>query len=253
MAPEIYLTSIGNIKGYDWRVDWWALGVCFYEMLRGRTPYEYPSTFSSLQSLNIIYTRSVTMPSRWPSDLISFLRAIINPDQTMRVENFESLQNHQYMERINWKNVFERKMIPIFVPPKERLESFARRNYRATISVPFSSHRLQHHKLKCSKEKGSTEAVELAHSNELLDEIANLTARFKKFNRFRCETKIAEPRQSLDIVTNKEKKQLLSKKPTQLSLIKEKQQKPLTGRPLTQADKLRKAFQTANHDVNYSI
>jgi len=26
MAPEIYLTFTGNIKGYDWRVDWWALG-----------------------------------------------------------------------------------------------------------------------------------------------------------------------------------------------------------------------------------
>uniref|UniRef100_A0A914NDR6 Protein kinase domain-containing protein n=1 Tax=Meloidogyne incognita TaxID=6306 RepID=A0A914NDR6_MELIC len=255
MAPEIYLTFTGNIKGYDWRVDWWALGVCFYEMLRGRTPYEYPSTFSSLQALNIIYTRSVTMPSRWPSDLISFLRAIINPDQTMRVENFENVQNHVYMERINWKNVFDRKMIPIFVPPKERLESFGRRNYRATISVPFSRSQ-QHNKLKYlpSKEKGaSNEAVELTQSNELLNEIANLTIKFKMFNRFRCETQIAEPRQSLDIVANKEKK-LLSRKPTQLSIInKEKQQKPLTGRPLTQADKLRKAFQTANQDVNYSI
>jgi len=28
-------------------------GVCFYEMLRGRTPYEYPSTFSSLQVLTL--------------------------------------------------------------------------------------------------------------------------------------------------------------------------------------------------------
>jgi len=101
------------------------------------------------------------MPSRWPSDLISFLRAIINPDQTMRVENFENVQNHVYMERINWKNVFDRKMIPIFVPPKERLESFGRRNYRATISVPFSRSQ-QHNKLKylLSKEKGaSNEAV----------------------------------------------------------------------------------------------
>jgi len=44
----------------------------------------------------------------------------------------------------------------------------------------------------------------LTQSNELLNEIANLTIKFKMFNRFRCETQIAEPRQSLDIVANKE-------------------------------------------------
>jgi serine/threonine protein kinase len=49
MAPEILLTALGDMAGYDWRVDWWALGCCFYEMLRGRTPYEYPASFSSLQ------------------------------------------------------------------------------------------------------------------------------------------------------------------------------------------------------------
>ena len=39
-----------------------------------------------------------------------------------------------------------RKMIPIFVPPKEQLDSFSRRNYRATVSaVPLSSHRIGGH------------------------------------------------------------------------------------------------------------
>jgi hypothetical protein len=58
--------------------------------------------------LSIIYTRSVTMPSRWPSDLISFLRGIINPDQQTRIDTFEKFQQHQYMERMKWSEIFDR-------------------------------------------------------------------------------------------------------------------------------------------------
>jgi hypothetical protein len=62
-----------------------------------------------------------------------------------------------------WKDVFDRflnflckfyfqkitilcrKMVPIFVPPKEHLDALSRRNYRATISVPLSKlHHLHH-------------------------------------------------------------------------------------------------------------
>ncbi|PIO70108.1 hypothetical protein TELCIR_08048 [Teladorsagia circumcincta] len=41
MAPEVYACALGFIDGYDSKVDWWSLGVTFYEMMRGRTPYEF--------------------------------------------------------------------------------------------------------------------------------------------------------------------------------------------------------------------
>lgn len=54
MAPEILLCSLGYLAGYDHRVDWYSLGICFYEMLMGRRPFEYAVHSSSHQVSNIL-------------------------------------------------------------------------------------------------------------------------------------------------------------------------------------------------------
>ena len=35
MAPEVC-----GRKGYSWQADWWSLGVCAYELMYGRRPFE---------------------------------------------------------------------------------------------------------------------------------------------------------------------------------------------------------------------
>lgn len=35
MAPEVC-----GRKGYSWQADWWSLGVCAYELILGRRPFE---------------------------------------------------------------------------------------------------------------------------------------------------------------------------------------------------------------------
>ncbi|KAI3413632.1 hypothetical protein GPALN_011121 [Globodera pallida] len=203
MAPEILLTALGKRDGYSLGVDWWALGTCFYELLRGRLPHEYPASFSSLQVLNIVFTRPVVMPARWPSDLISFLRAMISPDPGRRIDSFSALCAHPYMSRIKWAAVFERKMVPIFAPSRGHQQHGYERAFCATVSAPIRTNRksgperqfLRHTQLKerCSPETGSG-----TENSQLNKELKELCAKFKQYNRFRCEVRQAEARPSLE-------------------------------------------------------
>ncbi|MFH4978525.1 hypothetical protein AB6A40_005234 [Gnathostoma spinigerum] len=116
MAPEILMSSLGFIPGYDCRVDWFSLGVSFYEMLRGRRPYEYGAHFSSQQVLCLMSENSVALPSHWSSDLKSFLSYMLRFNLQERITSLDAFARHRYMERIDLNAVLAKKTAPVFIP-----------------------------------------------------------------------------------------------------------------------------------------
>lgn len=118
MAPEILQTSLGILPGYDHRIDWYSLGICLYEFLRGRRPYEYPSTLSTPEVLQLISDNTLGLPAHWSSDLLSFTGFLLNPDPKRRVNSLEEIRNHDYMKRINFQDVLDRYDYFLFISYK---------------------------------------------------------------------------------------------------------------------------------------
>lgn len=59
MAPEVC-----GRKGYSWQADWWSLGVCAYELIFGRRPFEGRT---SQELTSNILKDSLRFPERAPT------------------------------------------------------------------------------------------------------------------------------------------------------------------------------------------
>ncbi|KAH7731274.1 Protein kinase domain containing protein [Aphelenchoides avenae] len=185
MAPEIILTALGLYPGYDHRVDWWSLGVCYYEMLRGRRPYDYPAQYSSHQVISLMSSGTIVLPSHWPSDLISFIKSCMSMDPSRRINSLDSFKSHQYMKRINMDHVLARKTVPAFVPRCIRYDDSARdlEEGRGDSSpLPRRRHGMQQ---SSGAQSSNTKSHETLVMGEAVQAITNA---FKPYNRFRCES-----------------------------------------------------------------
>ena len=112
LAPEILLK-----KGYDKAVDWWSLGCVLYEMLYGRLPFKFKK--GQKISLNI-YKEEIPFDkkiSEEAKDLIINL-LIFNPKSRLGsgVDGGKKIKNHNFFKGVNWKDVWDRKLVPPFVP-----------------------------------------------------------------------------------------------------------------------------------------
>ena len=112
LAPEILLR-----KGYDKAVDWWSLGCLFYEMVYGRLPFK----FKKGEKISIaIYKQKILFDdkiSEEAKDLIQNL-LIFNPKNRLGsgIDGSYKIKNHKYFSDVNWNDIWDKKIVPPFVP-----------------------------------------------------------------------------------------------------------------------------------------
>ena len=111
LAPEVL-----KKQGHGKAVDWYLLGVLFYEMLVGKTPY------TSENKNEIFYNiehGELKIPDFISKDAHSLLRGLLERDPKKRLgggkKDSLEIKNHCYFKDVNWNMVYNKKYkIPNF-------------------------------------------------------------------------------------------------------------------------------------------
>ena len=107
LAPEML-----SRKGHGKAVDWYLLGVCFYEMLVGIPPYfsnNQEQIFKNIEKAELFIPNFVSKKAQ------KFLRDLLKKDPATRLgskRDVEEIKEHPYMAGVEWDKVLQRQYNP---------------------------------------------------------------------------------------------------------------------------------------------
>ena len=133
LAPELLLA-----QGYTKVVDWWTLGVLFYEMLTGLPPFYDENT-------NDMYRKILQEPLRFPDDMDREARSLLiglldrDPLKRLGVNGAAEIKAHPFFAQIDWRRLMAKKYAAPFKPAVESAADTSNFDQEFTSEVPADS------------------------------------------------------------------------------------------------------------------
>lgn len=176
IAPEIFRVAVHECTGYSYAVDWWSLGVCVYEMLRGRRPFDINMSMTPKEALNA-YRVPLAISVDWSADTVSLLNALLCAEPEQRLWTLDALQEHAFLSDIRLEDVLRRRIPPVFVPPKDSLNCDPTFELEEMIIESRPLH-------KKKKRQQMQQASSSENANDPMQEaLDNMQRQFKDYNR----------------------------------------------------------------------
>lgn len=117
LAPEVYMG-----KGYYSEVDWWSLGVLFYECIYNKRPFEANHHDALAQA---IVKADPSFPVTSPPVSMPCLHAIsslLEKDRTQRIGSagFDTFTDNPFFRELDFDALLRKEIEPVFCPSSEK-------------------------------------------------------------------------------------------------------------------------------------
>ncbi|XP_075973035.1 cAMP-dependent protein kinase catalytic subunit 1-like [Anticarsia gemmatalis] len=112
LAPEIIMS-----KGYNFSVDWWALGVLIFEMIAGNPPFISPDPSKLYEK---VLDGQYKCPDCMNVECRALVKGLLQTDPTKRIGCLKGgaydIKCHVWFNGLNWFAVLHQRLEPPFVP-----------------------------------------------------------------------------------------------------------------------------------------
>ena len=117
-TPEYLAPEIIKGDGYDQNIDWWSLGIIFYELLCGTPPF-YDDNLDNLYEL--ILTSEITFPQNiyLSDEAKDIIYKLLRKDVKERlgfISGIVEIKNHPFFKGINFQDIENKKITSPFIP-----------------------------------------------------------------------------------------------------------------------------------------
>ncbi|KAL4786280.1 kinase-like domain-containing protein [Aspergillus varians] len=117
LAPEVYEGG-----GYYFEVDWWSLGVTFYECIYNKRPFEGRSQDTLSESIKKAQPKYFVTNPAVSIPCLRAMSAFMEKDRSKRIGaiSFESLTSHQFFADLDFVALERKEIPPVFRPSSEK-------------------------------------------------------------------------------------------------------------------------------------
>ncbi|OXV07335.1 hypothetical protein Egran_04900 [Elaphomyces granulatus] len=117
LAPEVYDGS-----GYLNEVDWWSLGVTFYESIYNKRPFEGRSHGSLSEAIQRAQPKYYVTNPAVSVPCLRAMAALMERDRSKRIgaTSFEAFTSHPFFAEIDFEALERKQIDPIFTPSSDK-------------------------------------------------------------------------------------------------------------------------------------
>lgn len=116
LAPEIL-----DMKGHDYAVDWWTLGILIYELRIGRPPFldkNHQKLGRLIKKGKIIFPDPIRHKIDMTEELKDIITKLLDRDPTSRLgaKGYKEVMNHKWFEDMDFDSLLKKDIDPPFKP-----------------------------------------------------------------------------------------------------------------------------------------